>query len=358
MNRLLASTWYVIVAGLLSSPPLRAQDTIRYFDRKTMKEAATASGNIVEETPARVVYKPAAAAPREIAAPDILDITYEVPAAIKLAYRAALADERKVLDPAVKEEDRKKAFLDALKGYQEILPRLAGEKTRFAERHVQYKVARLYAGRSEDDPSLTEPALAALGKFMKDHADGWQVSHCATVLARLQVDRGDYEGARKTYEQLAAISNLPKEVRQECELRTVETMIRGKKLAEAEARLQALLKGLPANDPQAVRVSIYQAACQGASGKLAEAVSRLEEIIAKNTDKDVKALAYNTLGDCYRWNSQAKEALWPYLWVDVIYHQDRQEHLKAIAQLATLFEQQGDTARAKEYRDKLRRETR
>jgi hypothetical protein len=72
----------------------------------------------------------------------------------------------------------------------------------------------------------------------------------------------------------------------------------------------------------------------------------------------LKALAYNALGDCYRLNNRPREALWPYLWVDVIYHQDRQEHLKAMADLAKLFAEQGDTARAKEYRDKLKREAR
>ena len=83
-----------------------------------------------------------------------------------------------------------------------------------------------------------------------------------------------------------------------------------------------------------------------------EAVLRC--IIAKTTDKDLKALAYNALGDCYRLNSQPKEALWPYLWVDVIYHQDRQEHAKAMAALAKLFEELGDAPRAKEYKDKLK----
>jgi len=69
-------------------------------------------------------------------------------------------------------------------------------------------------------------------------------------------------------------------------------------------------------------------------------------------------VAYNSLGDCYRLNGRPKEALWPYLWVDVIYHQDKQEHAKAIAQLAKLFDEQGDKARAKLYKDKLKRENR
>jgi len=141
-------------------------------------------------------------------------------------------------------------------------------------------------------------------------------------------------------------------------LRIVEMLIQAKKVAEAEARLQTMLKDLPASDPRAARISIYQAECQGASGRLAEAVAQLEGIITKTADKDLKALAYNALGDCYRLNRRPKEALWPYLWVDVIYHQDRQEHARAMAELAKLFEEQGDAARAKEYKDKIKREAR
>src|SRR5262249_36201669 len=113
-----------------------------------------------------------------------------------------------------------------------------------------------------------------------------------------------------------------------------------------------------ANGPLAPRIAVYQAACLGASGKLTEAVAQLESIIAKNPDKEVKALAYNALGDCYRLNGRPREALWPYLWVDVIYHQDRQEHAKALAELARLFQEQGDPARVRKYKDKLKQEAR
>jgi tetratricopeptide (TPR) repeat protein len=342
----------------LAGAPLHAQDTIRFLDRKTMKELTPLSGRVVEESPAHIVCKSAGGATKEIAAPDILDITYEVPSSVKLTYRSALASERKLVDRSGKEEDRKKAFHEAIKSYQEVLSRLAGEKSKFAERHVHFKIARLEAWGAEEDPGRRESAIAALMKFMKEHAGGWQVSHGAELLAQLQIDQGDIDGARKTYETLAAAQSISKEMQQACQLRIIEMLIRGKRLAEAEAKLQSLLKSVPASDPQAERVSVYRAECQGASGKLTEAVAQLEGIIAKTSNKDLKALAYNALGDCYRLNNRPKEALWPYLWVDVIYHQDRQEHLKAMAELAKLFEEQGDPARAKEYRDKLKREAR
>jgi tetratricopeptide (TPR) repeat protein len=323
-----------------------------------MKEVAPISGRIVEESPAHVVCRSIGGVTKEIAAPDIIDVMYEVPASVKLTYRSALASERRLADLSAKDEDRKKAFHEALVSYQEVLSRLAAEKSKFAERHVRFKIARLQAWEADDDPGRRETAIAALMKFMKDDADGWQISHCAELLAQLQMDKGDIDAARKTYETLAAASNIPKEIQRACEFRIIEMLIGAKRLPEAASRLAAVLKSIPANDPQAECASVYRAECQGASGKLPEAVAQLEGIIAKTTDKDLKALAYNALGDCYRLNNRPKEALWPYLRVDVIYHQDRQQHIKAMGELAKLFEEQGDTARAKEYRNKLKRQAR
>jgi tetratricopeptide (TPR) repeat protein len=168
------------------------------------------------------------------------------------------------------------------------------------------------------------------------------------------MDKGDFEGAIKTYGDLAAVPNLAKETKQEANLLTARALIRAKKPDEAEKRLQGILQAVPADDPQAMRARIYLAECRAASGKLDEAVRSLDELIGKLSDNELKALAYNTLGDSYRYNNKLKDALWPYLWVDVIYHQDKREHAKAIEQLAKLFDELGDKARAKQYQDKLK----
>src|SRR5260370_42332781 len=73
MKRTLATALLLAWMGLIGTSALRAQDTIRYLDRKTAKEATSVVGTIVEESPAHVVYKPMGAASREIAATDIID---------------------------------------------------------------------------------------------------------------------------------------------------------------------------------------------------------------------------------------------------------------------------------------------
>jgi lipopolysaccharide biosynthesis regulator YciM len=358
MKQLLSATLWASAAALALGTPAWAQDQIRYLDRKTMKEA-TATGTVQEETPALVVYKlGTSATTKEIPAVDISDISYEVPGGARLTYRSAQAEERRAADPSARDADRRKAISEALRNYEEVLPRLQGDKLKFAERNVQYRIARLRARQAEDDPEQLDAAIEALTRFKQQHSQGWQIISCAKLLARLQLTKGDTDAALKTYAELAANANLPIAVRQECDLLEAEALIRGKKYPDAQRKLETVLKSVRADDPQAVRIRIYLAQCQGAAGKLPEAVTQLEGIIAKTPEKDLKALAYNALGDCYRLNGKNKEALWPYLWVDVIYHQDKQEHIRAMEQLAKLFDEQGDKARARQYRERVKKEAR
>jgi tetratricopeptide (TPR) repeat protein len=355
MNR--SGLYVVLVSLLVQVSPARAQDRIRYLDRATKKEGG-ATGSIQEESPSRVSYRAGPAGTlKTIPALDILDIAYEVPGSVRLDYNRAASDERKA-DVSAKDEEQQKALSDAIQNYQALLPKLSGDKLKYARRHLEYKIARLMVRQAEDDRAQLDTAIEALDKFRKEHPDGWQIIPCAKLLARLQLEKGDPAAAQKAYEELAGLPELPKETKQECDLLAAEAMIWGKKSLQAEQKLQAVLKGLSADDPQAVRARLYLAECLASSGKLPAAVSQLEGIIAQTTDKDVKALAYNVLGDCYRLNGKPKDALWPYLWVDVIYHQNKEEHLKAMAQLAKLFESQGDEARAKAYKDRLKRESR
>jgi tetratricopeptide (TPR) repeat protein len=358
MKRLLPSVLLVGGVILAVNSAALAQDRIRYFDRAAKKEIPV-SGAIQEETPGRVVYRAGTgAATKDVPARDIIDITYEVPSGeLSIDYKRAVADERQI-DTSAKEADRKKALSAAIKNYQDVLPKFlkTGDKYRFAHRHVQFKVARLLVRQAEEDPAQAEEAINELLKFKKEHPNSWQISQCAKLLARLQIEKGDFEGAQKTYEDLAATRDVSKETQQECDLLVAEAMILGKKNAEAEAKLKAILSAAPAGGPQAARARVYLAQCQGFNGKLPEAVAQLEDIIKQAKDKSLIALAYNALGDCYRVNKQSREALWPYLFVDVVYHQDKQEHIKAMTQLAKLFDAQGDKARAKQYHDKLRKE--
>jgi tetratricopeptide (TPR) repeat protein len=347
---------FVVAILLVATKPAWAQDEIRYLDRTTKKEAIV-TGSIQEETPAHIVFKSTGdAGSREVSASDVLDVSYDVPPAVRLIYGRAKTNERKSIDATGREADRRKALGDAVKDYQEMLPNLDGDRYRNAARHAHFKIARLVARQAEVNPEQIEPAIEALSQFKKNFADGWQISQAAKLLAHLQLLKGDAASAQRTYDELAAMPNTPKELHQECDLLSAEALIGARRFPEAQAKLEGLLKGLAADDPQVARIQIHLAECLGVSGKLSVAVARLQDIIAKSSDKDLIAMAYNALGDCYRLNGKPREAIWPYLFVDVVYHQDRDEHVKAMEQLAKLFDELGDKARARQYLDRLKRQ--
>ncbi len=337
---------------VLTTSAARAQDEILHFDR-TSKKVIQTTGSIQDESAAGVRVKPTSGAVREIPAQDIVNILHQTKVP-RLQYRPPFSAEENAAKASTPAE-REKLLKTALKEYQELLPKLAAEK--LAQRQVQYRILRLQAVLAENDDKLRNEALDALQRFRKEHRDGWQVVGCSQLVAQLQLDQGDAAGARQTYEELAATPNVPKEVKQESELLAAQMLVRAKQPAEAKARLQTMLKALPPTDPQATRVRIYLAECVAgeAPENVDKAIERLEEIIRKTNDPELKALAYNAQGDVYRAQGRPRDALWPYLWVDVVWHQDRQEHLKAVTQLARLFEELGDGPRAKQYQEKMKR---
>jgi tetratricopeptide (TPR) repeat protein len=351
ITRFLPSLVGLTALALLAGPAV-GQDKVTFHDRAAKKDLET-SGTIQNESPSKIVLRSTTGgATKEIAAGDVIEVVYDVPPAIRLDYRGAIGDERKI--EIAKDEERKKVIEDAIGSYQKLVRGLTGDKGKLVARHLAYKVARLRARQAEDDRAAVGPAIAALSKFQKEHPDGWQLLHCCRLLTRLQTEQGDHAAAQKVWDALAATPGVSLETKQEAELQAARSLIRAKRFAEAQQRLQDIQKGVAANDPQATRARIHLAECLGASNKLDEAVRQFEDLIAKTTDPDLKALAYNTLGDCYRYHNRAKDALWPYLWVDVVYHQDRREHQRAVEHLAKLFDELGDKGRAKQYQDKLR----
>ena len=108
------------------------------------------------------------------------------------------------------------------------------------------------------------------------------------------------------------------------------------------------------NDPQALKLKVYLAACDIAARKYDGVEKDLKTVIESGADSDVKALARNTLGDYYRAKGDDEKAFWEYLWVDVHYNQDREELSRALYNLSKLFvEVRQDKVRAKECLDRL-----
>jgi TolA-binding protein len=335
---------FVLAAG----SPAWAQDEVTYYDR-TQKRETKATGTIQAENPGRLTLKSSTGGTKEVPVIDILDVVYNIPPLIKQDYNRARARESGA-DKATKEEERKKELASALGLYQDLVGKVADAK---AKRHMEFKVAKLLARQAEEDPAQSGPAMEKLIQFKKNHPDSWQISASSELLARLQMDKKDWASAQATYEDLAKTANISPDIIQDANLKIAQVLVHAKKYDVAEAKLQELEKAFPADSPQAIRLQMARAESQAASGKSDQAAQRLEALIPKLQDPDMKALAYNTLGDCHRLGNRPKDALWDYLWVEVKYHQNRQEHAKALYYISKLFKELKDEKRAQQYKEKL-----
>lgn len=355
MKRLLSALVLVGLFGLAAGSPARAQDKVRYYDRAKKMEVTVDRVTIQEETPSQIAFK-VGARTEKVPSADVLEVTYKIPVTLSAEYRKPGNKEDKARQAAAegKEDERKKLTEETVKEYEELLPKLNEVKS--AQRNAQYKLVQFVAWAAEDDPTQVKPAITAGQKFLKDHTDGWQVVSVAKLVARLQASSGDLAEAQKTYAWLADQPVAP-EIKQECDLLVVKALIDNNKHADAEAKLKELKKSLPPDDPQAQRVQVYLAGCEAARGNAQDAEKQLQDIIQKSSDADVKALAYNTLGDCLRKTNTPEaldNAMWNYLWVDVLYNQDKQEHAHALYYLSKLFDQvRKDPTRAEECRKRL-----
>ena len=349
--------WGVVLALLLTpaaSSHARADDEITYRDATAKKEIRLA-GTILSESPSQIVVRQnEGAISQTIPVQDIVDVVYQVPALLRQDYRAALHRET-AARTASRADDRRRELTRALEKYQELLPRLTAPNVKC---HIEFTIARLYALAAQTDPTLAPTAIEHLTKFLADHPEGWQQIACADLLAGSECAKGDWPGAQKTYVDLLAKAKLAPHLRQDCELKIVDILLRAGKLTEAQQKLAGLSKELTADSPLGLRLEIAQAQCRRAAGQPDAAIGLLERVIARTELPELKARAYNALGDCHLGAKKPRLALWDYLWVDVIYFNHAPEHARALYHLARLFHDFGEPARAQEYRNRLEQDPR
>jgi uncharacterized protein HemY len=293
----------------------------------------------------------------EIPAEKIDDIIFPLePRDLRVsAYRLGIIADRK-LRSATKEPDRARERAEALGKFEETLGKLA-EGQPHVKAHLQYKIAYLLAqqGREEGKDAALKQAAARLQVFKKDHPRAWQLVRVLQTLAQLQLDSRDYQAAEQTYHELAK-SEADPEVRQDAEVQALLVTVQAGKHAEAQKGLEGLIGKLPAKSPQQFRARLALAECLGYTKDpegLARAKAEVKAVLDQTKDKALRAQAYNTMGSCYYLNEQWQDARWEFLWVDVIYNQDPQQHARALYYLADIFARLGEGERARQCREVL-----
>lgn len=293
-----------------------------------------------------------------IPAADVLDVVYLdlKPAEVRITiYRPAVKAERDANEAST--EAKQKALLaDALKKYEETFAKVDTSDTlsngKSAKRHLAYKIALLKMRQAQEEGAPLAPALAKLKEFRAKYKGGWQTAPALELLARLQAGQKQYDQAVATLTDLAKL-DVPATVKHDAELSAVQVLIQAGRQKEAGAQLDDLAKSATKDPRFAARVKAVQAELLVAANQTEKAKALLRQIIKGSSDRRVKAIAHNALGMALFKEGNFKDARWEFLWVDVYYNQDPDEHAKALYHLWKVFENLGDAVRAQECRETL-----
>jgi predicted negative regulator of RcsB-dependent stress response len=288
---------------------------------------------------------------------DIVEIYYEniTPSTLTVkggAYRTGKDAEKEAEtdDPAT----RKKAISLAIASYLETLKTMTRDTNaqKYAARNLEYKVAILTLKQATDQLS-TDRAIKKLQDFSKKFPDSWQNNIVMPTIAQFHLDSKEYKEAANTYQEIADMDVFSEGVRREAELKVVEVMVRDGKIEDANRRLDTLAKKAANNPATASRVKLARAEVFIGQKQFDAASKLLKEVLKTNNDKQIKAMAHNSLGEVLYKDGKYNEALWEFLWVDAVFNQDRNQHAKALYYLWKTFEQLNNAERAQECRETL-----
>ena len=332
-----------------------AQDIVTYHDRVTKKKGAEVRGKIEEESPKGIKIKVREGKKeviKEIPASDIERILYKAEGVLPPEFRAPFAKEDRARLSTGKL--RAKGFQEALDLFTKLEDQLKGNIN--PRRYIQYKIAELTVLMARDDPSKADMAIRLLTEFKTAHPTSWAIVPALKTLAKLQEDAGKTDEARKTYEELAEVPDVPRELKQESEILVGRLLLRGGKFVEAQKRLDKLAASLKPGDLQKPFVDAYLAESKIGQDKLTDVDRELAGVIKASSDSKLRGVVYNLLGDYYRKKGQLEDAFWSYLRVDALYNEDPEAQGKALYYLAKLVGdvRKKDTARSAEYIRRLR----
>jgi tetratricopeptide (TPR) repeat protein len=204
------------------------------------------------------------------------------------------------------------------------------------------------------EPDRVKEAKDKLTKFIAAYPGGRHILGAREGLAKLQLHSGDLAAAQAT---IADIARLPKGTERAAVLRTKVLAKQGKH-DQAIGELDKLITGSPKGSARQLAALLAKAESLAGQKKFKEAETLLHEVIQGNPPEDAGAqsAAYNTLGDCLRAANRPKDALLAFLHTDILYSKDKEEHPRALHNIAELFRQLKQDGRADEFTQRLKQE--
>ncbi|TWT86821.1 hypothetical protein Mal64_36510 [Pseudobythopirellula maris] len=316
-----------------SSAGLALSDQVR-------KHSGTDSGEITDTSPLAVTIKKGSTT-KEIPLVEIVRVVFDgEPSALGQARVNA----------------RNGGYRTALNKLGTLKPRdlrgLVREDHEFYTAYSKAKLALLGEGELGD-------AGRELGAFLKSHPESFHTLEATELVGDLLAAVGKDSSATRMYAKLAATPWPAYQAR--ALVRTGELLERRGDHAEAIERFEQaarLAEGDPLSEEQLLAARLGKAKSLAASGSADEAASIARGVISEGDPEDAaaQAAAYNALGASRLAAGDAKDALFAYLHVDLLYPQSGEAHAEALHHLADLWNRVGKPSESRAAREKLSRE--
>ncbi|MBI1904369.1 MAG: tetratricopeptide repeat protein [Planctomycetia bacterium] len=246
--------------------------------------------------------------------------------------------------------------------YDQALKRLANETLDPAKierlevkQELEYFKARSLAGAALASGQVKDlrEAGTTMIKFLTEYPTTWRYYEAQQVIGDLLLAVGETQKAIDAYKTIEAAPWDDFKMRGAVYRGRAQQQ--GKQFDAALKTFEsALALGAGKKDPlieaQVLAATVGRAACLAETGNADEAVKIVAEVIesADPENKELHAVAFVTLGNCYVKANKPKEALLEFLKVHLLYNTYPNYHAEALYNLSLLWRQIGKTDRADE----------
>lgn len=246
----------------------------------------------------------------------------------------------------------------AMEAYAKAATDYKGDKAPI-KADIDYFNVRVQALIASNDPTKIDDALKTLNDFLSKNSSSRHFYEASGFLVELNLAKKDAAGAKAAAEALAKSPGNEQKMAAKIALGRVALM--ENQIAEAQKLFDeavAMPTNGPAEESRKQEARLGLAHCLYSEKKFDEAITLLDDVIAKSAPEDgrVQAEAYVRQGDCYLGANKSKEALLAYLHVDVLFPTQKAVHPEALYHLSQLWTVVQQPDRATEAVDKLNSE--
>ncbi len=276
---------------------------------------------------------------------------------ISVANVAAIRFDDEPAELAQARSNERGGALDrALEKYTQIELDYSGDN-RNVKTELSFLIARTRVLVALASPESRDVAIKAIDDFRTKNSSNFRYYEATLLHAEiLAQDAADREKAQQLLTEIQGCDVLGFQLKAGVQLGFL--LLQGADTAGAMMAFDKVIAD-SGDDESAIGARFEGMLGRGMSlkqdGKLDEAVKVLEEIVSGASESESRTLAraWVVKGDCMREKGQPKDALFAYLFVDVLYSSEPAAHAEALYHLSTLWGPAGYQNRADEARASL-----